>query len=240
LREQYKGSRFHELVQHQLRRQSQERRAHGILGTILRLPESARALAEGFIDRWNARAYDREFWQTDTDAVFDEIIDDARTVLRPLGFAMDDEAAFNLFNIVVLSYAYSAYDQPEMREFMGISPAMWRARLRTLAIYLMAGLGHPHPSRPELAARVWNVMLGISVVVVGVAAGMNVDTPKDFVALVALGGLSCGSIFTSARLRLYGGGIPPLRTILAKCVWFASRIGVVALLAALIRLLAGG
>jgi hypothetical protein len=27
---------------------------------------------------------------------------------------------FNMFNIVVLSYAYSAYDQPKMREFMGL------------------------------------------------------------------------------------------------------------------------
>jgi hypothetical protein len=126
LRAQYKGTRFYGLIQHQLRRQSQERRSQerrtqGVQGTVLMLPESAQALAEGFIDRWNARAYDREFWQTDTAAVFDEIIEDARTVLRPLGFATDDEAAFDLFNIVVLSYAYSAYDQPKMREFMGVS-----------------------------------------------------------------------------------------------------------------------
>jgi hypothetical protein len=85
------------------------------------LPEPAQGLAEGFIDRWNTRAYDKKFWQKDTAAVFDEIMDDARTVLRPFGFAKDDEAAFNLFNIVVLSYAYSAYDQTKMREFMGIS-----------------------------------------------------------------------------------------------------------------------
>ena len=85
------------------------------------LPEVARGLAEGFIDRWNSRAYNPQFWQRDTASVLDEIIDDARTVLGPLGLATDDEAAFNLFNIVVMNYAYSASDKPKMREIMGIA-----------------------------------------------------------------------------------------------------------------------
>lgn len=121
LRTQYSGSRFCQLVQHHVRRQSQGQRMQGIQGTVAMLPEAARSLAEGFIDRWNARVYDPHFWQRDTASVFDEIIDDARSVLRSLGLANDDEAAFNLFNIVVLSYAYSADDQPKMREFMGIA-----------------------------------------------------------------------------------------------------------------------
>lgn len=123
LRAQFTGTRFCQLVQHHLRRQSQSERTQGVLRTIASLPETARTLAEEFIDRWNTRIYDRDFWQRDTADVFDEIIADARNVLRPLGLAKDDEAAFNLFNIVVLSYAYSAFDQPKMREFMGITRA---------------------------------------------------------------------------------------------------------------------
>ena len=120
LRSQFTGTRFCDLVQHHLRRQSQRERTQGVHGTIALLPATARPLAEGFIDRWNARVYDREFWRRDTASVFDEIIVDAHNTLRPLGLANDDEAAFNLFNVVVMSYAYSAYDQPKMREFMGI------------------------------------------------------------------------------------------------------------------------
>lgn len=120
LRAQFSGRRFCQLIEHHLRRQSQRQRIQGIKGTVNLLPEKARHLPEGFIDRWNTRIYDQEFWQRDTSAVFDEIIDDARLALQPLGLDSDDEAAFNLFNIVVLSYAYSAYDQPKMREFMGI------------------------------------------------------------------------------------------------------------------------
>jgi len=121
LRAQFAGSCFCELVQHHLRRQSQDQRMQGIRGTTEMLPEEARAFVEGFIDRWNIHAYDQGFWQRDTASVFDEIIGDARSVLSPLGVSADDEAAFNMFNIVVLSYAYSAYDQPKMREFMGIA-----------------------------------------------------------------------------------------------------------------------
>jgi hypothetical protein len=120
LRSQFAGTRFAELVHQHVRRQSQRERIQGIQGTVALLPAPARPLAEGFIDVWNARAYDPEFWQRDSASVFDEIIAEARNLLRPLGRAGDDEAVFNLFNVVVLSYAYSAYDQPKMRKFMGL------------------------------------------------------------------------------------------------------------------------
>lgn len=123
LRDQFRGTRFYQLVQHHLRQQSQRERIHGFHGTVDLLPESTRNLVEEFIDRWNTRAYNRDFWQRDTADVFDEIINDARSILRPLGLATDDETAFNFFQIVVLNYAYSAYDQPKMREFMGIRPS---------------------------------------------------------------------------------------------------------------------
>jgi len=93
----------------------------GLHGIIEMLPKPARLVVEGFIDQWNARAYDPIFWQSDTALVFDEIITDARRVLSPTGLSADDEAAFNMFNIVVLNYAYSAYDEPKMRQFMRIA-----------------------------------------------------------------------------------------------------------------------
>lgn len=174
LRAQYKGTRFYELIQHQLRRQSQERRTQGIQGTVLMLPESAQALAEGFIDRWNARAYEGEFWQRDTAEVFDEIIDDARTVLRPLGFATDDEAVFNLFNIVVFSYAYSAHDQPKMREYMGISLVAfpWKSALALLypisaAIYVATST----PANPAMVVGYGVANLGYLLFAAGIWAG---------------------------------------------------------------------
>jgi hypothetical protein len=89
------------------------------------LPEEARGLVEGFIDRWNLRAHDRAFWQTDTALVFDEITEEAKNVLSRIGLHTDDEMLFNMFNIIVLSYAYSACDQPKMREFMGVKGSIF-------------------------------------------------------------------------------------------------------------------
>ena len=80
LRIQFKGKQFSELVLYHIRRQNQTNRIKGILGTVALLPEAARDLVEGFIDRWNTRVYDQEFWRKDTADVLREIIEDARNV----------------------------------------------------------------------------------------------------------------------------------------------------------------
>jgi len=116
----FEGRPFSQLIDHILNRQSQDQRIQSINETIAMPPEEARGLVEGFIDRWNLRAYDRAFWRTNTASVFDEITEGAKNILSDTGLAIDDDMLFNMFNIVVLSYAYSAYDQPKMREFMGI------------------------------------------------------------------------------------------------------------------------
>lgn len=80
----------------------------------------------GFIDRWNVRVYDRAFWDADCAPVFDEIVEDARTVLRTRGLPADDETLSDLFQIVTLNDAYSASDQRKIREFMRIRRSWWR------------------------------------------------------------------------------------------------------------------
>lgn len=174
LRAQFAGMRFSELVQHHLRRQSQHERVERLQGTIALLPEVARGVAERFIDRWNTHAYDEGFWQRDTSGVFDDIIADARTALRPLGIEADDEAAFNLFNIIVMNYAYSAYDQPKMREFMRISGGSfpWPSALGLL--YPIAATVYIATATPASAAMVVGygiANLGYLLFAAGVFAG---------------------------------------------------------------------
>jgi hypothetical protein len=174
LRAQFAGTRFCELVQHHLGRQSQERRIDGIQGTLLLLPKPIRGLAEGFIDRWNTHAYDASFWQRDTALVFDEIINDARDVLRPFGLVDDNEAAFNLFNIVVLSYAYSAYDQPKMREFMGILSAKFPWASTVALLYPAAAtvyIATTTPATPMMVAGYGIANLGYVLLGAGLSAG---------------------------------------------------------------------
>lgn len=79
--------------------------------------------------------YDQTFWQRDTASVFNEVIEDAKNVLSRVGVDADDETAFNMFNSVVLSYAWNAYDQPKMREFVRMpgSEFPWPSALSLLS-----------------------------------------------------------------------------------------------------------
>lgn len=115
-----KGKNFAELIKHHLKKQSQEQLSVGVLGTVQMLEEKVQPSIMEFIDHWNTKAYDEKFWQEDCAKVFEDVTDDARGLLKKLDCKADDESLFNMFQIIVLNYAYSACDQPKMREFMGI------------------------------------------------------------------------------------------------------------------------
>ena len=121
LKDGYKGKPFDEMIRFHLKKHKQaDFYRQATLDTIEMLPPSAREIAMDFIDNWLARAYDKEFWATDTSVVFSQIIENARTLLMAARSPTDDETLFNMFQTVVLSYAYNAAGQPKMRKFIGI------------------------------------------------------------------------------------------------------------------------
>jgi len=121
LKLQFKGNPFNLLIKQHLKKlKDPQKFMEAIFGTTQILSLSAQSLTESFIDRWNERVYDKEFWRKDTSDVFSEIIEDARSALSSVNAPTDDETLFNMFQIVVLSYAYSASTQPKMQKFIGI------------------------------------------------------------------------------------------------------------------------
>jgi hypothetical protein len=119
LKVQFKGKPFNQLIEYHLRRQKNTKKLReAAVGTIAMLPQSVQSIAVDFIDKWNEKAYEESFWQRDTSDVFSEIIEDARSLLSSFEEPADDETLFNMFQVVVLSYAYSASDQPTMQKFM--------------------------------------------------------------------------------------------------------------------------
>jgi hypothetical protein len=174
LRASFKGKPLCRLVEHHLKRQSQTERIQGIQGTIAMLPQQAQSVAEDFIDRWNLHAYDQSFWQKDAASVFEEIVDDARSVLSEAGLPLDDETLFNMFNIIMVNYAYSAYDQPKIREFLGIKSSSfpWLSMISLLyplgaAIYIVTQT----PARPTMIAGYGLVNLGFLLIGAGILKG---------------------------------------------------------------------
>lgn len=117
----FRGRPFYQLVEYHLQQQrNADEFKYAIIGTIKILPLSAHPLVEPFIDRWNNAASDKEFWRTDTSEVFSRIVDDARSVLQRADAVTDDETLFNMFQLVTLTYAHSASNEANMRQFIGM------------------------------------------------------------------------------------------------------------------------
>jgi hypothetical protein len=174
LREGYRGTRYADLIQHHLERQTPQQRAAAIRGTIQMLPLRIQPSIEGFIDRWNAKAYDQSFWESDTAAVFDEISADARELLARSALIADDETVFNVFNIITLSYASSAAGQPKMRAFMGIEGRSSFPIWSTLALLIpVAAFLRISNTPAELGVRFGYLLtqLGYVLFVAGVVTG---------------------------------------------------------------------
>jgi hypothetical protein len=126
-----KGRYFGELVLHHLRRQDFAQLVQGLNGTIALLPAVCQPRVESFIDRANVYAYDTKFWGMDCADAFTLISNLAKTHLADTGRALSEEDCFNMFQIAVLSYAYSAHDQPKMRSFIKASyPGFWKRLFR--------------------------------------------------------------------------------------------------------------
>lgn len=120
LKSSFIGRPFYQLIEQHLKKQNTRKLQEAVLGTIEFLPSEAKYLAEGFIDRWNEQVYNKKFWSTDTSEIFTKIIEDAREVLHKASIPVDDKTLFNMFEIVVLSFAYSTSNQPKMQKFIGI------------------------------------------------------------------------------------------------------------------------
>ncbi len=118
---QFKGTPFCRLVDYYLKEENSTKELKkAVLRKIASLPPSARSISIDFVERWIEYSYSKEFWQKPTSKVFSEIVEDARSALAWADAPTDDETLLNMFHVVVLSYAHSASDQPNMREFIGI------------------------------------------------------------------------------------------------------------------------
>ncbi len=148
-REGLQGRPFRSLIQHHLNSQSPADRLKGFNATLLLLPSEVQPTVEAFIDQWNERARDRELWETDCAAIFDEIVGDARLLVRQLGVVEDDDTLFNMFQVVTLNYAYSADHERSFRQFTGLTKPgvrrtlVWRILVALLLLVVVNVTDHP-------------------------------------------------------------------------------------------------
>ena len=131
------GRPYRQLIQHHIRKQDVRQLMAAAVGETDLLPSELRSDVMSFVDTLNAELLtSRNFWRTATcrDAI-DRVLRMAnqhfglnlQVPVHPRAMpATDQDIAIGLFQIATLSFAYTAVDQEEAREFMGIRKGFFR------------------------------------------------------------------------------------------------------------------
>lgn len=119
LQNQFRGRKLGELVLYHLRSQSDNALIQALQGSIRQLPLAfQQEEIEGLIDECNKKVYDKSFWEQDCADSIVSIANKARKGFQQCNLSPSDDDLFNVFNILILNYAYSAQVQPEMKKFI--------------------------------------------------------------------------------------------------------------------------
>jgi hypothetical protein len=118
LSQQFTGRKFGELVLNHYKNQDLRRIVEALQGTIEELPESARPSVESWIDEIAPLGTDSSFWRRDCGEVFLEICEQARQKLSIYTVQVNDEQLLNMFNIIVLNFAYGAHKHQGTKSFI--------------------------------------------------------------------------------------------------------------------------
>ena len=94
------------------------------MDTILFLPKQLQEVSEEWIDINNQHAFNENFWQTDCGDVSSVIMERAKRFSSEYGVRADDNTVLNLFQIVVLNFAYTAHCEPSSKAFIQKSAGM--------------------------------------------------------------------------------------------------------------------
>lgn len=103
---------------HHVKTQSLRQTKAGLFSTIGFLPAELQRECENWIDLNNSYGLHEEFWRSDCGDVLLSITDRAKNFSSSHGISADDGTLLNLFQVVVLSFAYTAHSEKRSKEFI--------------------------------------------------------------------------------------------------------------------------
>lgn len=127
------GKPFGELILHHVKSQSLREIKEGLFSTIGFLPNALRLPSEHWIDLNNEYGLREEFWRSDCGDVLLSIVDRGKAFSASHGVNADDDALLNLFQIVVLSFAYAAHCEERSQQFIEKSLSSLTSRDQAMA-----------------------------------------------------------------------------------------------------------
>jgi hypothetical protein len=116
LAQQYRGRPFGELILYHVTRESLQQVTEELFRAIL--PDELQRVRQNWIDLNNPYALREEFWKSDCGDVLLSIVGRAETFSASHGINADDDTLLNLFDIVVLAFAYTAHSDNRAKEFV--------------------------------------------------------------------------------------------------------------------------
>lgn len=118
LRTQFHGRKFGELVLEHHEKLDLPTTAQALTGITQELPARAQPLVESWVDNMNPSARVEQFWQQDCGVALMSITTAAATKLRGVGIEPSSDDLFNMFQIIVLNFAYAAHMHPQSKAFI--------------------------------------------------------------------------------------------------------------------------
>ena len=115
---QFEGRKFGELVLHHMNEQPFEQIVAAMQGMMERLPAQLRNEIEGLIDNANPLSFKKEFWADDCGKILRFITSMVEKELQEKGAQPSEDNLFDVFNIIVMNFAYSAYKDQRMKKFI--------------------------------------------------------------------------------------------------------------------------
>jgi len=158
LQKQFRGSRFGNLILHHRRENDLQTTIAAVQGVTEQLPPTARPLVESWIDEMCPNSRSEQFWQQDCGEAFARITTAAAAKLRAAGVEPTTDDLFNMFQIIVLNFAYVAHRSNRSKAFIEMALWGWHPRqVLSLAMQPTSALiitalcaawgtiaGHPH------------------------------------------------------------------------------------------------
>lgn len=114
---QYHGRMYGELVLYQLKQNTPEKLLHSMSGLYSNVHPELIDTTEKFIDT-NIDAFSNvaDFWTMDCGESLSLCINSTKAESRKFGIEVDDDYAFDIFNLITLSLAYEACVDTEFKE----------------------------------------------------------------------------------------------------------------------------
>lgn len=119
LSKQYKGRKFGELVLHHVKQQS----INQINDAISELHQNVNPILLETTDKFlytviYGFAKSEAFWKTDCGEALVLYTNSTKSEARKFNLEVDNDYAFDIFNLIVLSLARKAYQDPNFKEFI--------------------------------------------------------------------------------------------------------------------------